>query len=111
MTRSKIQMIKYFVFLLIFLLAQSAVCDGSFRINRDASVLTAANKSVNETAKKLTAHIPSDGQKSQPQNAVLPGGTASAPDLNKTVDDITSKTSVVVNKTVNTTESRKEVST
>ncbi|XP_076248509.1 uncharacterized protein LOC143188242 [Calliopsis andreniformis] len=108
MTRTKIQMMKFFVFLLIFLLEQSAVCDGSFRINRDAPELTSINKSVNETAKKLTAHILSDGQKTQPQNAVLPGGTTSVPEDAKTMEDGTSKPSVNVNKTGNTTDSRKE---
>ena len=109
MTRLKIRMIKYFLFLLIFLLAQSAVCNGSFRISRDVPELTRIRKSVNGTAKDgVAAHSPLEGRKNQPQNAVLLGDTTATHEGNKTAADITSKSSVDVNKTVHTTEPRKE---
>ena len=112
MTRLKIRMIKYFLFLLIFLLAQSAVCNGSFRISRDVPELTRIRKSVNGTAKDVVAaHSPLEGRKNQPQNAVLLGDTTATHEGNKTAADITSKSSVDVNKTVHTTEPRKEHTT
>ena len=112
MTRLKIRMIKYFLFLLIFLLAQSAVCNGSFRISRDVPELTRIRKSVNGTAKDVVAaHSPLDGRKNQPQNAVSLGDTTATHEGNKTAADITSKSSVDVNKTVHTTEPRKEHTT
>ena len=112
MTRLKIRMIKYFLFLLIFLLAQSAVCNGSFRISRDVPELTRIRKSVNGTAKDgVAAHSPLEGRKNQPQNAVLLGDTTATHEGNKTAADITSKSSVDVNKTVHTTEPRKEHTT
>ncbi|XP_043248876.1 membrane protein FAM174B-like [Colletes gigas] len=102
MTRTKIPMIKFFVFLLIFLLAQSAVCNGSFRINRKAPDSTSIDKSEHGAAKKISA------QKAEQQNTVLPSGTVTISEGDKTVNNITSKSSVGVNKTVHSTEPREE---
>lgn len=104
MTRLKIQMIKFFIFLLIFLLAQSAVCNGSFRINSKVPEATLIGKSVNGTDKKVSA------QKNEQQNTVLPSGTTAIPEGNKIVNNVTSKLSIDVNKTVHTTEPQEEVS-
>ncbi|KAK1125399.1 hypothetical protein K0M31_005767 [Melipona bicolor] len=102
MTRSKIQMIKFLIFLLIFLLEQSALCNGSFRIDR-AILETSLDKSV-ETPRKDNAHISTDGEKHQ-QNAILTGGTTTS-EVNKT-DNITSK-QADINRTAYTTGTRKE---
>lgn len=107
MTRSKIQMIKVFVFLLIFLLEQSAVCNGSFRISRDVPV-TSVNKSA-ETAKNATAHVVSlDAQKKPQQSAPLPDDKGKELEGNdKTVDNVTSK-QIDVNKTAQNRDTQKK---
>ncbi|KZC04968.1 PREDICTED: uncharacterized protein LOC107193299 [Dufourea novaeangliae] len=107
MTRSKIHMIKFFLFLLIFLLAQSAECDGNFRINRDVPESTSIGKSVNDTGKNVNTHTPSNGQKKVQPNVVLPVGTTTIPENTKTLSGITSKSSTDI-KTVNATKPRKE---
>ncbi|XP_076649354.1 uncharacterized protein LOC143357056 [Halictus rubicundus] len=107
MTRSKIQMIKFFVFLLIFLAAQSTVCDGRVRINRDVPKPTLIEKSVYSIAKNVNTHTPSNGQKNEHQNAVSLGDTTTNLENNKTLNGITSKSSTD-NKTVNATEPQKE---
>lgn len=110
MTRSKIQMTKFFIFLLIFLLGQSAVCNESFRKNRTVPASTSVDKSVDEvTARKHSAHVLSNGQKSQRQDALLSDNATTIPDGNKTLDNITSKP-IDVNKTAQTIETRREVS-
>ncbi|XP_050458529.1 membrane protein FAM174B-like isoform X2 [Cataglyphis hispanica] len=99
MTRSKIQKMKFFVFLLIFLLAQTAICDGSFREKRDVTaedkkkvaLVNEINKGVHEPSvrvKQKVAELSSDAKKP-------------ATDGNKTQDNITSKSSsdVTVNRT------------
>ncbi|KAL6430290.1 hypothetical protein ACFW04_007776 [Cataglyphis niger] len=99
MTRSKIQKMKFFVFLLIFLLAQTAICDGNFRERRD---VTAEDKKrislVNEETKGV--HEPS----ARVQLKVTESSSDAkkpATDGNKTQDNITSKSSpdVTVNRT------------
>ncbi|EFN84468.1 uncharacterized protein LOC105183225 [Harpegnathos saltator] len=52
MTRSKIQKMKFFLFLLIFLLAQTATSEGSFRERRDASTVGSKDK-VEDTGGKV----------------------------------------------------------
>ncbi|XP_032680866.1 uncharacterized protein LOC116848659 [Odontomachus brunneus] len=52
MTRSKIQKMKFFLFLLIFLLAQAAVSEGSFREKRDAPTVGSKGK-VEDTSGKV----------------------------------------------------------
>ncbi|XP_054012570.1 uncharacterized protein LOC128894679 [Hylaeus anthracinus] len=99
MTRSKIQ-IKFVRLLLIFLLAQSAVCDGSFKINKKVPEAPSIDESGNGVLQKNSA------QKGEQQIAVSVGGTI--PEGNKTVNNITSKPSLDVNKTVHTTEPRGE---
>ncbi|CAL7944210.1 unnamed protein product [Xylocopa violacea] len=106
MTRSKIQMIKVFVFLLIFLLEQSAVCNGSSRINRVVPNATSVDKSI-ETAKNFNAHVSTNGQKIQPQNAVLRDDPTTIHEGNKTENNITSK-QLDVNKTTDTAETRRK---
>ncbi|XP_076623333.1 uncharacterized protein LOC143342900 isoform X2 [Colletes latitarsis] len=96
MTRTKIPMIKFFVFLLIFLFAQSAVCNGSFRINRKAPDSTSIDKSEHGASKKISA------QKTEQQNTVLPSGTVTISEGNKTVNNITSKSSNVTEEHVTT---------
>ncbi|EFN66533.1 hypothetical protein EAG_11027 [Camponotus floridanus] len=88
MTRSKIQKMKFFVFLLIFLLAQTAICDGSFREKRDVDKENKVNK---ETSKNLDARIQ--------QSATGSSSEAKKPatDGNKTHDNITSKPSPDIN--------------
>ncbi|XP_060833069.1 uncharacterized protein LOC132916767 [Bombus pascuorum] len=104
MTRSKIQMIKVFIFLLIFLLERSAVCDGSFRINKAVPESTSLDKDF-VTPKKNNAQTSVNEEKHQ-QNAVLPGSTPIL-EVNKTVNNITSKQSDG-NKTAHITETKKE---
>lgn len=96
-------MIKVLIFLLIFLLEQSALCNGSFRIDR-AIPEPLLDKSV-ETPRKDT-HISTDGKKHQ-QDSILTSGTTTS-EVNKT-DNITSK-QTDVNRTAYTTGTRKEVS-
>ncbi|XP_031828173.1 uncharacterized protein LOC116425098 [Nomia melanderi] len=107
MTRLKIQMMKFFVFLLIFLATQSTVCDGNFRINRNAPEQRLIGKSVNETSNNVNTHTPSNGQQKEHQNVVSLDDTMTNPENNKTLNNITLKSSVD-NKTTNTTEPRKE---
>ncbi|XP_017885869.1 uncharacterized protein LOC108628458 [Ceratina calcarata] len=108
MTRSKIQMIKVFVFLLIFLLEQSAVCTGSFRINRAVPETTSVNKSVAETAKNDTAHVSLNAQKKPQQSAILHGDKTTILEGNdKSVDNVTSK-QIDVNKTAQSTDTQKK---
>ncbi|XP_076286028.1 uncharacterized protein LOC143211858 [Lasioglossum baleicum] len=106
MTRSKIQMIKFFVFLSIFLAPQSTVCDGRLRINRDVPE-PSKEKSVYSTAKNVNTHTPLNGQKKEHQNSVSLGDTTTNLENNKTLNSITSKSSTD-NKTVNATEPGKE---
>lgn len=97
MTSSKIQIIKYFIFLSIFLLAQSAVCDGIFRINRTVP------EQIDGTVKKDNAHNSLEKQKVPQQHATT------IHEGNKTVNDTTLKADV--NKTnTQVTGSQKEVS-
>ncbi|XP_029055409.2 uncharacterized protein LOC114882673 [Osmia bicornis bicornis] len=92
MTSSRIQIIKYFIFLSIFLLAQSAVCDGNFRVNRTVP---------DGTVKKDNAHNSLEKQKVPQQDATT------IHEGNKTVNDTTLKADV--NKTnTQVTGSRKE---
>ncbi|XP_020296163.1 membrane protein FAM174B-like [Pseudomyrmex gracilis] len=66
MTRSKIQKMKFFIFLLIFLLAQTAVCDGSFREKRDG--LKNASDDDNEKVSSVGRNkVPAD---KDPDNSV-----------------------------------------
>lgn len=91
MTRSKIQKMKFFVFLLIFLLARTAICDGSLRERRDGAV----NKVSHEEAGKKHDEQPARIQ----QSASGSSSEARKPatDGNKTHDNITLKPSPDVN--------------
>ncbi|KMQ87312.1 hypothetical protein RF55_13433 [Lasius niger] len=89
---------KFFIFLLIFLLAQTANCDGSLREKRGATAVD--EKAVNEETRKKI-----DGSSARIQQN--PAGVSSADakrpasDGNKTHDSITLKSSpdVVANRT------------
>lgn len=99
MTRSKIQKMKFFVFLLIFLLAQTAICDGSFRERRDA---TAEDKKIPLVNEKTNKGVEPSARVQQ--NAAGSSSDAKKPatDGNKTQDNITSKSSpldVTANRT------------
>ncbi|EZA56936.1 uncharacterized protein LOC105277901 isoform X2 [Ooceraea biroi] len=124
MTRSKIQEMKFFVFLLIFLLAQTAVCDGSSREKRDAPLTAAGanktasllneNKGADVRSNKQPSTAPSPVRKDGRQNPAGSSTNANKPpvDGNKTHDDITSKssTSDVANKTAHTANTSNESS-
>lgn len=89
MTRSKIQKMKFFVFLLIVLLAQTAICDRSFRERRDVDKVPLV-KPEEEASKKLDERIQ--------QSATGSSSEAKKPaDGNKTHDNITLKPSPDVN--------------
>lgn len=121
MTRSKIQKMKFFIFLLIFLLAQTAVCDGSFREKRDVlknlvasdngggqKVISGKGNSVDKSATS------SAGKPAGQQNAAgLPADAAKKPttvEVNKTHQyNITSKPPDVGNKTTYTADKSNEV--
>ena len=108
MTRSKIQKLKFFIFLLIFLLAQTAVCDGIFREKRNASSTNVDGKVVPidnvETNEKL-------GDKDSQRNAAGSPVDAKKSAADDKTHDITSKPSdvAVVNKTAHTGDTSSEV--
>lgn len=115
MTRSKIQKLKFFIFLLIFLLAQTAVCDGNFREKRDTPLADVDGKAavaVDENAGTKERPTDKDGQR----NAAGSAADARKPALdgNKT-HDITwkplSPDAAVANKTANTVDTSNEVRT
>lgn len=85
----------------MLLLAQSAVCDRSFR---DAPDSGSAEKDVD--VKKVGAHVSPVKQTAEKQQN--PAVSAGIPDANKTADDVTSKSATDTNKTVHTTEPQKE---
>ncbi|EGI63535.1 PREDICTED: membrane protein FAM174B-like [Acromyrmex echinatior] len=109
MTRSKIQKLKFFIFLLIFLLAQTAVCDGIFREKRNASSTNVDGKVVPidnvETNEKL-------GDKDSQRNAAGSPVDAKKSAADDKTHDITSKPSdvAVVNKTAHTGDTSSESS-
>ncbi|KAL0107257.1 hypothetical protein PUN28_015652 [Cardiocondyla obscurior] len=103
MTRSKIQKLRFFIFLLIFLLAQTGVCDGNHREKRGAS-----SSNVEEKAAAAVTAATNDrpGDKGGQRNVAGSAGDAKKPalDSNRTHDNITSRLSdvAVANKTVHT---------
>ncbi|KYM95759.1 PREDICTED: uncharacterized protein LOC108780058 [Cyphomyrmex costatus] len=114
MTRSKIQKLKFFIFLLIFLLAQTAVCDGTFREKRNSS-LTSVDGKVVPIADENAGTNEKPGDKDSQRNAVGSPVDAKKPpaDGNKT-HDITSKPlpsdNVVANKTAHIVDPSSESS-
>lgn len=95
MTRSKIQKMKFFVFLLIFLLAQTAICDANFRERKDATVV---DKKVSLVDEKADKKVDEPSARIQ-QSAAGSSSDAKKPatDSNKTHDGITLKPSPDVN--------------
>lgn len=93
MTRSKIQKMKFFVFLLIFLLAQTAICDGNFREKKDATAVDKVSL-VDEKTNKVD-----EPSVRIQQSAAGSSSDAKKPatDGNKTHDNITLKPSPDVN--------------
>ncbi|KAL6263304.1 hypothetical protein P5V15_006102 [Pogonomyrmex californicus] len=114
MTRSKIQKLKFFIFLLIFLLAQTAVCDGSFREKRDAPpppppppLPDGDGKAVVPVNEDAGANEKPIGDKDGQRNAAAPSADAKKPavDGNRTHESITSKPlspDTAANKTAHT---------
>lgn len=118
MTRSKIQKMKFFLFLLIFLLAQAAVSKGSFREKRVAA--TAENKDkLEEVGSKIDeqpATVQSPGRNGGQQTAAGPpvnSRTKPVADTSNRTHNITSKPSgadfVAANKTSHVTDAANEV--
>ncbi|OXU17968.1 hypothetical protein TSAR_008840 [Trichomalopsis sarcophagae] len=93
MTRSRIQRIKFFVFLLIFLLSQLASCDGNFRERRQAAepVPLDSKSGSKETAGKTAAAERKDVAKELPAQSSAKNASASIGDVKKAGVDITSK--------------------
>lgn len=87
MTRSKIQKMKFFIFLLIFLLAQTSVCDGSFRERRDAPATEAKKASPVFASENKGA----DEQVGKPDPGLVAAKKPAVED--KTHDNITSSKS------------------
>ena len=76
MTRSKIQEIHFFVFFLIFLLAQVTDCNGTVRENRDSGILPPGQSD------KISSNVV-DGQ---------PSAKKTAPEINVKIPDVNNVT-------------------
>lgn len=111
MTRSKIQRMKFFIFLLIFLLGQIAACSGSFRerstgreLSADKSVISRDDSKLIKGKSAQNDGVPSSlssssGTKKSSDNEKKGVGTD-----DKSLTNITSKSSVEVsNGTIQTT--------
>lgn len=117
MTRSKIQKLKFFIFLLIFLLAQTAICDGSFREKRDVPSTDVNGKAapVADAKNGGTRNERLDDKDGQRNAAGSQSVDAKRPaaDSNRTHDGITSKPLppdiAVANKTAHTVDTSNEV--
>ncbi|TGZ53276.1 uncharacterized protein [Temnothorax longispinosus] len=118
MTRLKIQKLKFFIFLLIFLLAQTAVCDGSFREKRDAPPSADVDEKAPAVANENVGTNEKHGDKDGNRKTADAGSTADAkkpaPDGNRTHDNITPKPLpsdiAVANKTSHTADTSNESS-
>jgi len=114
MTRSKIQKLKFFIFLLIFLLAQTAVCDGNFREKRDAPLTDVDKKAAAAVAVANAGTNEAVHRDVQKNAAGPPPADARKPasDGNKTHDGITSTKpdTAVANKTTHTADTSSESS-
>ncbi|XP_012524820.1 uncharacterized protein LOC105830186 [Monomorium pharaonis] len=118
MTRSKIQKLKFFIFLLIFLLAQTAVCDGSYREKRDAPtdgkkdaaavVATDERKNAGGTANER--HGDKDGQRSAAGSQGAADARKLSAESGNRTHDVTSKPDVAANKTAHTVDTSSESS-
>jgi len=119
MTRSKIQKMKFFIFLLIFLLAQTAVCDGNFREKGDTPSTAVGgnkttpleNKSIDvKNGDKRPSTAPLSAHKNGQQNSIgLSNANKPPADSNETHDDITPKSSDVANNTTHIANTSNEV--
>jgi len=116
MTRSKIQKMKFFIFLLIFLLAQTAVCDGNFREKGDTPTVGGnkttplENKSIDVKNDKQPSTAPLSAHKNGQQNSIgLSNANKPPADSNETHDDITLKSSDVANNTTHIANTSNEV--
>jgi len=116
MTRSKIQKMKFFIFLLIFLLAQIAVCDGNFREKRDTPLTVGGNKttslenkSIDVKNDKQPSTAPLSAHRDGQQNSIRLNANKPPADGNKTHDDITRKSSDVANRTTHIANTSNEV--
>lgn len=89
---------KFFVFLLIFLLAETAICDGGFRERRDAT--EEDKKVVNEKIRKKIDEWPTRNRRQTP--GVSSAERPATDGIRTTHDNITSKSSspdVIANRT------------
>lgn len=111
MTRFKIQKMKFFVFLLTFLLAQTVHCDGSFREKRPTPTIASKNgiksSGIDEPAAVTSARKTGDQQDAVESSSV---DAKARPDSgNRTLEDVSPRQSVsdvtAVNKTVHTNTS------
>lgn len=94
MTRSRIQRIKFFVFLLIFLLSQLASCDGNLRERRRAAdePVPLDNKSGNKKiADETAAAETKDAAKESPAQSSAKNASVTIGDVKKPGVNITSK--------------------
>lgn len=132
MTRSKIQKMKFFIFLMIFLLAQTAVCDGSFRERRETGDDAQPSKrqpvvASDDGGRPKEEAVPPVGNKQQPadnkeevvvdktagSNADVAKRPTTADNRTQQHDDITSSSSKtspdLANKTAHTADKSGEV--
>lgn len=120
MTRSKIQKMKFFIFLLTFLLAQTAVCDGSFREKRDTPIVENKDKNkVGGTGAKIEPAAITSARKDAGHQQDVVGSSndvkarPAADSVNRTHDDVISKPSTpavaAADKTAHTANASDEV--
>ncbi|XP_029169251.1 uncharacterized protein LOC114939186 [Nylanderia fulva] len=89
MTRSGILKMRFFIFLLIFLLAQNVICDGGLRETKDATA--EGDKRVANEEKMKRVDESSAGNRQRNPGASSADAKKQASDGNKTHDNITSK--------------------
>lgn len=118
MTRSKIQKMKFFLFLLIFLLAQAAVSEGSFREKKDEPTVGSKGKVENTGGKvdeqPVTALSPGKNGQQAVAAASANSRTRPAADTSNRTHNITSKPSApdvaaAANKTAHAADATDEV--
>lgn len=122
MTSSKIQKVKFFLFLLIFLLAQTAVSEGSFRERRNAAATVESKDKVEDTGGKVdeqpppvAATVPSSDKNANGQQVAVGASvntkTKPAADVSNRTHNITLKLPDVVtaNKTAHAADASDEV--
>ena len=113
MTRSKIQRIKFFVFLLIFLLFQIATCDGNFREKYQVKEPVPSDKSKNDNVESIDEGLvlpkdtPNDTSKKAPAQSNV--NDASVNKSKKTEANLTSKAASAIVPTISPAASTVQV--